>query len=476
VIERSEIFLDNRLVLANSDAQIDVVNPATERVIGRIPDGDARDVDAAVQSAWARFNDPDWRSTTPAERASLLRALADAIERRSPDLPTLVTQQNGMPIGYSLRANGAGPAAAYRYFADLAERYEFEDQRPSNSIVTREPLGVAALIVPWNGPQAAVSWKLAPALAAGCTAVIKPAPETTLDMYLFAEAIIEAGFPAGVVNFVPGGRDTGAMLVRHPRVAKVSFTGSSAAGKQIAEQCGALLRPVTLELGGKSAAIIVDDADVEGFAPFVGGVCSPNAGQVCRATTRVLAPASKYEAVVEVVSQAMADIVVGDPFDEQSVFGPLVAARQRDRVEGYIAAGLAEGARVVVGGGRPRGLDTGYYVEPTVFRDVTNDMKIAREEIFGPVLVVIPYRDDEDAIRIANDSNYGLGGLVYGADADRATAIARRIQAGTVGVNHYANVMDTPFGGYKESGLGRELGPEGLEPYLQTKSIYRAAS
>jgi aldehyde dehydrogenase (NAD+) len=476
MIERSELFVDNRLVSANSGARIDVVNPATEQLIGRIPDGDGSDVDTAVQCAWARFNDPDWRATTPNERAALLRALADAIERRSPELPTLVTQQNGMPIGYSLRANGAGPAAAYRYFADLAERYEFEDQRPSHSIVTREPLGVAALIVPWNGPQAAVSWKLAPALAAGCTAVIKPAPETTLDMYLLAEAVIEAGFPRGVVNFVPGGRETGATLVRHPRVAKVSFTGSSAAGKQIAEQCGALLRPVTLELGGKSAAIIVDDADVDGFAPFVGGVCSPNAGQVCRATTRILAPASKYEAVVEVVSQAMADIVVGDPFDEQSVFGPLVAARQRDRVEGYIAAGLAEGARVTVGGGRPRGLNTGYYIEPTVFRDVTNDMKIAREEIFGPVLVVIPYRDDEDAIRIANDSNYGLGGLVYGADVDRATAIARRIEAGTVGVNHYANVMDTPFGGYKESGLGRELGPEGLEPYLQIKSIYRAAS
>jgi betaine-aldehyde dehydrogenase len=333
---------------------------------------------------------------------------------------------------------------------------------------------VAALIVPWNGPQGAIAWKLGPALAAGCTAVLKPAPETSLDAFVFAEAVIEAGIPAGVVNIVTGGRETGAALVAHPGVRKVAFTGSTAAGRAVATACAADFKRVTLELGGKSAAILLEDVDLDAFRPFVATACSPMTGQVCRALTRVLAPRSRYEEVVDAVASAMEEIPTGDPMDPVTVFGPLVAERQRDRVEGYIKVGVEEGAKLVTGGGRPRGLDVGYYVEPTVFKDVSNDMRIAREEIFGPVLAVIPYDGEEDALRQANDSDYGLGGAVFTRDVEHGTEIARRMETGSVGVDHYDLPVEAPFGGVKCSGMGRELGPESLGPYLETKSIYRA--
>jgi acyl-CoA reductase-like NAD-dependent aldehyde dehydrogenase len=365
---------------------------------------------------------------------------------------------------------------AYRYFAQIGRDFTYEDLRPSNTLVRREPLGVVGVIAPWNGPQTLVAWKLAPALAAGCTAVIKPAPETTLDAFLLMDAIAEAGFPPGVVNLITGGRETGAALVEHPGVNKIAFTGSTAAGRAIAAACGAALKPVTLELGGKSAAVLLDDADVDLFASLVPEISAKNSGQVCYSCTRILAPRSRYDEVVEAIVEKMRLGAVGDPMSEATVYGPLVASRQRDRVEGYIAAGRAQGARVALGGGRPADLERGWFVEPTVFDHVSNDMKIAREEIFGPVLSVIPYDGEDEAVAIANDSEYGLGGSVFSADPTRGLAVARRIETGTVGVNGYGIKLDAPFGGVKSSGLGRELGPEGFAAYVQYKSIFNVTS
>jgi aldehyde dehydrogenase (NAD+) len=472
---RNSIFAGGRFVPAHASAVHAVINPATEEPIGTVPVGDQEDVSRAVGAARAALRDPGWSRTTGAERAWMLRRLADLLEAHRDDLAPLLTRENGLAIGSS-RVSVVKTAASYRYYADLAESIQTEEVRASagaHTLVRREPVGVAALIVPWNGPQSILSWKLGPALAAGCTAVIKPALETTLDGYLLMELVAEAGFPDGVVNLVPGGAQTGAMLVADEGVDKVAFTGSTAAGRQIALTCAQRLIPATLELGGKSAAIVLDDASLADFAPMVVGVCSPNTGQVCRACTRVLVPEFRYDEAVEVIAGAMAAVRVGDPMQPDTVFGPVVSQRQRDRIEEYIAIGLAAGAKLVTGGGRPAGLDRGYYVEPTVFRDVTNDMRIAREEIFGPVVVVLPYRDDDDAVSIANDSDFGLGGFIYTADVERGTDIARRIETGSIGVNHAAMTMEGPFGGYKQSGLGKELGPEGLAAYQNVKSIYR---
>lgn len=476
-IRRRERFVGGRFESTHSEDQIAVINPATEQSLGWIPDGDEVDVDRAVQSARDAFDHTEWPHLAPADRAEHLRALADELGSRGEELSQLVTSQNGMPISMSRAGHATALAESYRYFADLADSLIIEDLRPNGSahtLVRREPLGVAGLIVPWNGPQLLTAWKLAPALLAGCTAVIKPSPETTLDAYLLAEAVVAAGLPPGVVNIVAGGRKTGEALVAHRGVDKIAFTGSTEAGRSIAVACAAMLRPVSLELGGKSAALILDDADITGFVPYVASVCSANSGQVCRACTRILAPRSRYEDVVEMVAGAMQAVPIGDPTDPATVFGPLVTARQRERVERYIALGVEEGAEIVVGGRRPTDLPVGYYVAPTVFRNVDNSMRIARQEIFGPVLVVIPYDDDDDAVRIANDSEYGLGGFVYTEDVDRGTAIARRLETGSVGVNQYAMALNSPFGGYKNSGLGRELGPESVDAYRQTKSIYRA--
>jgi betaine-aldehyde dehydrogenase len=474
---RDQMFIGGHLTAAHSTQRIPVVNPATEQHFADIIDGDAEDVDRAVSAAAEAHRSSGWAQSHPGERADALRRLADALEARLDELGPLVTSQNGTAITRSGIFNATAPAGYYRYFASLADDLQVESIRPTgrgHSIVRKEPVGVAALIVPWNGPQGAIAWKLGPALAAGCTAVLKPAPETSLDAYVFAEAVIEAGIPAGVVNIVTGGRETGATLVAHPGVRKVAFTGSTAAGRAVATACAAEFKRVTLELGGKSAAILLEDVDLDAFRPFVATACSPMTGQVCRALTRVLAPRSRYEEVVDAVASAMEEIPTGDPMDPATVFGPLVAQRQRDRVERYIKVGVEEGAKLVTGGGRPRGLDVGYYVEPTVFKDVSNDMRIAREEIFGPVLAVIPYDGEEDALRQANDSDYGLGGAVFTRDVEHGTDIARRMETGTVGVDHYDLPIEAPFGGVKCSGMGRELGPESLVPYLETKSIYRA--
>jgi aldehyde dehydrogenase (NAD+) len=329
--------------------------------------------------------------------------------------------------------------------------------------------------VPWNYPQTLAMFKLAPLLAAGCTVVMKPSPETVLDSLLLAEAILEAGLPAGVVNIVPAGREVGAYLVEHVDVDKIAFTGSSASGRLIARRCGELLRPVTLELGGKSAAIVLDDADLAGATEALFGATMMNNGQTCVNCTRVLAPRARYDEVVEVFGGLADALVVGDSLDPATQVGPMASARQRDRVEGYIEKGRAEGGRIVAGGGRPPEQHRGWFVQPTIFADVANSDTIAREEIFGPVLAVIPYDGVDQAVAIANDSEFGLGGSVWSRDPERARDVARRVQTGTIGINHYVLDPAAPFGGVKASGIGRELGPEGLEAYLQLQSIYTAA-
>ncbi|MGW0950113.1 aldehyde dehydrogenase [Streptomyces sp. NPDC002623] len=455
-----------------------VISASTEEEIGRVPVAGTKDVEAAVAAARRALDTPGapWAVASPAERADTMDRFAAAVEARADELGRLVTRQNGMPIAMSPQVNGHSTAAILRYYASLARTVEWEERRPSftgtTTLVRREPVGVVGAIVPWNYPQTLAMMKIAPALAAGCTIVLKPALETSLDAYVLADAAAEAGLPAGVLNVVPGGLEAGEALVAHPGVDKIAFTGSTPAGRAIGEVCGRLLRPVTLELGGKSAAIVLDDADLEATIKGLPGVSFANNGQTCYGSTRLLAPASRYTEVLDAVSALASGLTVGDPLDPATAVGPLVSAGQRERVEGYIAAGLTEGARLTAGGKRPAHLDRGWYVEPTVFADVRPDMTIAREEIFGPVLAVTPYSSDDEAVAIANDSEFGLGGTVWTTDQERGTAIARRVRTGTIGINGYRLDFNSPFGGRGASGLGRELGPEGLSAYLEWQSVY----
>lgn len=451
-----------------------VFEAATGERLGSGASASTAEVDEAV--AVARHALPGWRATPAAERAALLEAMAGALRTRAGATAELVTRENGMPMSLSRGANGAFPALLLDYYASMVRNTPVEEVRPSaigHTIVRREPVGVVAAITPWNYPQALAAFKLAPALAAGCPVVLKPSPETALDALVFGEAAREAGLPAGVLNIVAGGAAAGAHLVGHPGIDKVSFTGSTAAGRAIGETCGRLLRPVTLELGGKSAAIILDDADLDTTMAGLRTQSFVNNGQTCYLNSRILAPRSRYDEVVEAVAALADSLVVGDPLDPATEIGPVVSERQRSRILGYVETGAAEGARVVAGGAIPPGQPHGWFVEPTILADVKNTDRVAREEIFGPVLVVIPYEDDDDAIALANDSDYGLGGTVWSTDTDRATMVARAVQTGTIGVNAYNLDIAAPFGGVKASGLGRELGPEGLEAYLVTKSIYR---
>ncbi|WP_198294206.1 aldehyde dehydrogenase [Ensifer sp. BR816] len=473
--EHVDIYINGKLRPAHSSARIPVINPADEREFATIPDGDKEDVAAAVDAAREAFRNSGWPQLPPSERAKHLRRLARAIDKRAEQLGAIVTAQIGMPFAASVQSNGGGTSKLYDYYAEVADQFEVEFERVGHGLRTvmrREPVGVAALIVPWNGPQGAIAWKLAPALAAGCTTVIKPPPEASLDSYLLAGALDEAGIPPGVVNIVFGGRETGALLASHPGVDKVSFTGSTQAGRQVALACAERFARVTLELGGKSGALLLDDADLDTFLPLVAPACIPFSGQICHALTRVIAPRERYDKVVEGIVSKMAALVVGHPLDPTTQVGPLVAKRQRDRVEEYIASGRAQGAKVVAGGGRPPGLEAGYYIQPTVFRDVDSSMRIAQEEIFGPVVSVIPYDNEEEALAICNGTAYGLGGAVFTSDPERGMAVARRIEAGVVGINRYTLHIDAPFGGIKGSGIGRELGPEGLSAFLEAKSIF----
>jgi len=451
-----------------------VLEAATGELIGDGGSATVSDIDDAVAAARAAL--PGWASCSPDHRAGLLRAFAAALHQRAGETSVLVSRENGMPMSLSGSANGLFPAALLSYYAKLVTSLPVEDVRPSaigHTIVRREPVGVVAAIVPWNYPQALAAFKLAPALAAGCPVVLKASPETALDCLVFAEAAQQAGLPPGVLNVVPGGAEAGAHLVSHPGVDKVSFTGSTQTGRAIAEVCGRLLRPVTLELGGKSAAIILDDADLESTVAGLKSVSFVNNGQTCFLGSRILAPRSRYAEVVEALAGLVEGLTVGDPLDPGTDIGPVVSARQRDRVLGYVEEGKRSGARLVIGGGVPRDQPRGWFVAPTVFADVDNSDRIAQEEIFGPVLSVIPYEDDVEAIAVANDSEFGLAGTVWSADEDRAIEVARELKTGTVGINGYQLDINAPFGGVKASGIGRELGPEGLEEFFALKSIYR---
>jgi aldehyde dehydrogenase (NAD+) len=454
---------------------IEVHSPTTEECIGSVPRGKEADIDAAVAAARAAFDAPDgWSTWHPKERADVLERFATELEARGAETARRVSMQNGMPIWLAQNFEAGFPALLVRYYSDLMASAPTEEVRPGmlggTSLVSKHPIGVVGAIVPWNVPQAISFLKIAPGLAAGCTFVLKPAEETVLDAFLMAEAAAAAGLPDGVINVVPGGREVGAYLVEHPGVDKVSFTGSSAAGRWIAEACGRLLRPATLELGGKSAAIVLDDADLAASIEQFFGVTLLNNGQICWLNTRVLAPRSRYSEIVDTITDLARSLKVGDPLDPETKVGPLVSQRQRERVEGYIAKGKSEGGRITTGGQRP--FDKGYFLEPTIFADVDNNATISREEIFGPVLSLIPYADEDEAVAIANDSVYGLGGSVWSSDPERAAGVARRVNSGTIGVNHYVNDPVAPFGGIKQSGMGRELGPEGLHAFQVYKTIY----
>lgn len=474
------LFLNGDFVQPHGSGRINVISPNTEQVIGSTPEASTVDVDHALAAAREALDDPaGWQKWEPAERADALDRLAQILEDQGADTARLVSEQNGMPISLARALEGGYASMVYRYYADLVRKTPQLEVRDGlmggRALVERRPRGVVGAVIPWNFPQAQTAMKLAPALAAGCTFVMKPSPETVLDNYVLARAIVAAGLPPGVVNFVPGGRELGAYLVGHEKVDKVSFTGSTAAGRQIAETCGRMLRSVTLELGGKSAAVILDDADLDSIGePFFAATLLNN-GQTCFIGSRILAPASRYDEVVDFVAAMASTATVGSSLDESTQIGPLISRRQRSRVEDYIAQGRAEGADVVTGGGRPADLSHGWFVEPTVFANVSNQHTIAREEIFGPVLAVIPYGSIDEAVAIANDSDYGLGGSVWSEDADRAMEVARRIDSGTVGVNNYLPDPIAPYGGIASSGLGRELGPEGLAEFQHVKSIYLAA-
>ncbi|MEV0640988.1 aldehyde dehydrogenase [Streptomyces sp. NPDC050619] len=463
----------------STGASITPVDASTEQPLGQVPEGTEADIDAAVAAARAAFDDPTgWASWEPARRAEVMDRLADAIDKRADGFVERVSAQNGMPVAVARQLEVGYPSAVLRYYAGLAREAAFEETTAGlfgGSIeVRRLPVGVVAAIVPWNFPQALTMFKIAPAMAAGCTLVIKPSPETVLDAYLLAEAVEEAEVPAGVINMVQAGREAGAYLVSHPAVDKVAFTGSTAAGRAIAEVCGRLLRPVTLELGGKSAAIVLDDADLDltkiGEGLF--GATLLNNGQTCFLGTRVLAPRSRYAKVVDAFTALAGSLNIGDASDPATQIGPMATARQRERVETYIAKGRGDGARLTTGGGRPAGLDRGWFVQPTVFADVDNSSVIAQEEIFGPVLSLIPHDDVDAAVRIANDSDFGLGGTVWTSDPERGAAVVHRVRTGTIGVNRSIPDPAAPFGGVKASGLGRELGPEGLSAYQQTQTVY----
>jgi aldehyde dehydrogenase (NAD+) len=477
--DHRQLYIGGDWVAPAGTSTITVVSPSTEEVIGSVPEATEADVDRAVEAARRAFDDPaGWASWSPAARAEVLERFAAGLDTRAGATAQAVSSQNGMPVQISQAFESVFPPLLLRYYGKLVAERGAEERRDAmfggTTVVRREPIGVVGGIVPWNFPQALSFLKIAPALAAGCTIVVKPAPETVLDSYVMAEAAVEAGLPAGVLNIVPAGREVGTHLVAHPGVDKVAFTGSTAAGCSIAETCGRLLRPVTLELGGKSAAIVLDDADLANNMESFFGATLLNNGQTCFLSTRVLAPRSRYDEIVETVTALASNLKVGDALDPATQIGPMVSARQRDRVESYIAKGKADGARVTTGGGRPDGIDRGFFVSPTIFADVNNNHTIAQEEIFGPVLAVIPYGDEDEAVRIANDSDYGLGGSVWSTDPEHAAAVARRVRTGSIGINSYVNDPVSPFGGVKSSGLGREMGPEGLAGYEVLKSIYQA--
>ncbi len=469
-----KLFIGGEWVDPATSNRLEVNSPATLEPVGSSPEGANADMDRAVAAARDAFDNGPWPKMTPAERADILAAISAEITGRMDEFSALISNQNGSPYLFSQMGQVYAATAVLDYYANLIRDYAFEEWRTGMMgpvMVRKEPVGVAGAIVPWNVPLFTLMLKLAPALAAGGTVVAKPSPETPLDSFELAGILEKVGLPKGVVNIVPAGREVGEYLVRHPGVDKIGFTGSTAAGRKIGAICGEQLKRVTLELGGKSAGIILEDADLDTALPTLMQFALMNNGQACVAQTRVLAPQSRYAEIRDALGDAIGSFKVGDPLDMATECGPLVAERQQERVLGYIEAGKAEGAKVVVGGGKPAGFDTGWFVEPTLFENVNNSMKIAQEEIFGPVISLLSYDDVDEAVAIANDSDYGLSGSVYTTDPERGLDVAKRVRTGTYAVNNLGMDFGAPFGGFKNSGVGRELGPEGLEAYLEAKAI-----
>ncbi|MEU4202001.1 aldehyde dehydrogenase [Streptomyces sp. NPDC039022] len=478
LVEYEQLYIGGEFTDPAGGGTIEVVSPHTEQVIGRVPHASRTDVDRAVSAARASFGSGVWAGTPLAERIAVVTRIKDAFAVRSEEIARVISAENGTPYTSSVMVQALAAMMAWDAAVTVARDFPFEERRAGvlgPLLVRREPVGVVAAVVPWNVPQFTAAAKLAPALLAGCSVVLKVSPETPLDAYLLADIVSEAGLPPGVLSILPADREVSEYLVGHPDVDKVAFTGSVAAGRRVMEVAARNLTRVTLELGGKSAAVILPDADLDaavaGIAPFAWLVN----GQACIGQTRILAPREHYDEIAERFAAVASALRVGDPLDPATEIGPLVARRQQQRSLDYIALGQREGAKILTGGGRPEGMETGWYVEPTLFGEVSNSMRIAREEIFGPVICLLPYEDEAEAVRIANDSEYGLSGSVWTADTERGIDVARRVRTGTYSVNTFSIDMLGPFGGYKNSGIGREFGPEGFGEYLEHKMIHLPA-
>jgi aldehyde dehydrogenase (NAD+) len=471
MLVRDKLFIGGRWVAATGSDTLEVHNAGTGEVMGRIPAGTEKDVDAAVSAARAALE--AWSETPVAQRAEYLEKISAGLKARAEELARTIAQEVGMPVKLASRIQVGLPTANFANFAKLVRDFKFEE-RVGNSLVLREPVGVVGAITPWNYPLHQITLKVAPALAAGCTVVLKPSEVAPFNAFILAEVVEAAGLPAGVFNLVTGvGPLAGEALVRHAGVDMISFTGSTRAGKRISELAAQGVKRVALELGGKSASVILDDADLPAAVKSTVNGCYLNSGQTCTALTRMLVPESRYEEAAKIAAEVAKGFTVGDPLAESTKLGPLTSQAQLERVRSYIRKGREEGAELLAGGDEPpEGVPPGgYYVKPTVFGRVRNDMSIAQEEIFGPVLAIIPYGEEEEAVRIANDTVYGLAGAVWSKDETRAQKVARRIRAGQVDVNGGAFNMNAPFGGFKQSGHGREAGVYGLEEFLEYKSL-----
>ena len=490
-IDHTSFFIDGAWRAAKSDRSFDVISPRSEERVGRVPAASRADIDDAVAAARRAFDEGPWPRMSPGERAECLSRIATGIEKRKDELALLISEELGCTLLLSQLYMVVAPVMSFNYFAELGRTLELEEVRVSdltpladssegasispmrgNSLVVREPVGVVASFPAYNFAFAAVGQKLGPALIAGCTAVLKVTEPNPLATFVYGEIFEEAGLPPGVVNIVAAAADESAYLVRHPGVDMVSFTGSDDVGSKVAAACGALVRPCVLELGGKSAAIVLDDARLEDVVPvLVGSSVGANAGQVCVAQTRFLVPAQQYDTYAEALAQAFSSLKVGDPMEADTVISPLVTARQRDRVESFVESARSEGATVAAGGHRPADLPVGWYYEPTLITNAHNGMTVSREEVFGPVAVLIPHEGEEDAIRIANESAYGLAGSVFTADDAHGFEVARRVRTGTFSVNSFVSDLGSPFGGYRKSGIGREHGPTAVDEYLHSRTI-----